>query len=52
MRQWRLLCSVDAVGIDYETTLEDENEPHWLTCQNIAEEHGCTWWTLEEVTSE
>lgn len=51
-RRWRLICSVDAVGIDYETILEDDNEPHWTTCQTIAEAHGCTWWTLEEVTNE
>lgn len=36
----------------YELAQEDDNEPHWLTCQTIAEAHGCSWWTLEEVTNE
>ena len=48
MKKWFLICSIDAIDIDYETVIESEKEPDWWTCENIAREHGCDWWTLEE----
>lgn len=48
MKKWLLTCSIDAVDIDYETVIESEKEPDFWTCENIAREHGCDWWTLEE----
>ena len=48
MRKWLLTCSIDAVDVDYETVIESETEPDFWTCANIAREHDCEWWTLEE----
>lgn len=48
MKEWLLTCSIDAVDVDYETVIESETEPDWWTCENIAREHGCGWWALEE----
>ena len=48
MRKWLLTCSIDAVDVDYETVIESETEPDWWTCESIAREYGCEWWTLEE----
>ena len=49
MRKWLLTCSVDGVDIDYETVLTSLKEPDFWTCNNIAESHGCSLWSLEEV---
>lgn len=49
MKKWRLTCSIDAVDIDYETVIESESEPGFWECHNIAEEHGCEWWSLDEI---
>ena len=49
MKKWWLTCSVDAVDIDYETIIESEKEPDFWTCENIARENGCEWWSIEEV---
>ena len=49
MEKWNLVCSIDAINIDYETTIESEREPDFWTCNNIAEEHGCKWLSIEEV---
>ena len=48
MKKWNITCSIDAIEIDYETTIESENEPDWLECERIANEHGCEWWMVEE----
>ena len=48
MKQWLLTCSIDAVDIDYEQIIESETEPGFWECEEIAEEHGCEWWSLEE----
>lgn len=48
MRKWLLTCSIDAIDVDYETIIESETEPDWWICANIAREHDCEWWTLEE----
>ena len=49
MKKWNLTCSIDASNIDYETIIESETEPDFWTCQTIAEDHGCSFWTLDEV---
>lgn len=49
MKKWRLTCSIDAIDIDYETVIESESEPGFCECYNIAEEHGCEWWSIEEL---
>ena len=49
MKRWILKCSVDASQIDYEEVIESEKEPDIWTCTHIAEEHGCKWWSIEEV---
>jgi len=49
MKKWRLTCSVDAIDIDYETILFNRKEPDFLTCENIAQSNGCSFWTIEEV---
>lgn len=48
MKKWLLTCSVDAVDIDYDEIIESESEPDFWTCNNIADEHSCSWWIIEE----
>ena len=48
MKKWILTCSIDAVGIDYEEILISDTEPDFLTCDGIAQEHGCDFWTVDE----
>ena len=50
MKKWNIICSIDAVNIDYETVIESKSEPNWWICENIAREHGCEWWFVEEAT--
>lgn len=50
MKSWILECSVDADMIDYEEVLQSETEPDFWTCYNIAEAHGCPWFTVSELT--
>ena len=49
MKKWILTASVDAVNIDYETIIESETEPTFWECHEIAQDHGCDYWSLEEV---
>ena len=49
MKRYELVCSRDGVGIDCFVTIEAECEPGFWTCYNIAAEHGCDFFTLEEV---
>ena len=49
MAKYRLTCSVDAVGIDYEEIIESDSEPSFWDCNEIAEQHGCPWWYCEEI---
>ena len=52
MRKWELVCSIDAVDIDYRTVIESESEPDFWYCECIASSHGCKWWAIEEIKSE
>lgn len=48
MKKWLFWASVDAVNIDFETIIESENEPDFWTCQSLAEENGCDYWSIEQ----
>ena len=48
MRKWILTCSIDAVDIDYEEILTSDTEPDFWTCSEIAQAHGCDFWTVDE----
>ena len=48
MKKWILTCSIDAVDIDYEEILASDTEPDFWTCNDIAQEHGCDFWTVDE----
>lgn len=50
--QWLLMCSTDAVYVNFEQVIQSESEPDWWYCQEIAEENGCEWWCLEKLTEE
>lgn len=54
MSKWLLTCSVDAVDIDYEEIIEIEGdeEPGFWDCAEIAEAHGCDWWTISGYEEE
>lgn len=49
MKKWELTASVDAVDIDYSEIIESEKEPDFWTCEEIANAHGCEWWSIEEI---
>ena len=49
MKKWELTASIDAVDIDYSEIIESETEPDFWTCEEIANAHGCEWWSIEEV---
>lgn len=49
MKKWILTCSIDAFDIDYEETIESDTEPSFWECNNKAMEHGCDWWSIEEL---
>lgn len=48
MKKWILTCSVDAVEIDYEEIITSDTEPDFWTCDEIAQAHGCDFWTVDE----
>ena len=48
MKKYYLICSVDGIDIDFETTIEATEEPSFWECYNIAADHGCDYWTLSE----
>ena len=48
MKKWILTASRDGILVDYETTLESENEPDFWTCYEIADKNDCTLWSIDE----
>ena len=48
MKKWILTCSIDAIDIDYEEIITSDTEPDFWTCSEIAESHGCDFWTVDE----
>lgn len=49
MRKWELVCSRDGIGIDYTETIEQNEEPGFWMCYEIAAKHGCEFFTCELV---
>ena len=49
MKKWLLICSIDAVDVDFETVLFSEEEPVFWTCNDIAQANGCDFWTICEL---
>lgn len=50
MKKWLLTASVDGVNIDYEEIIESNDEPGFWTCYEIAEAHGCDFFSVDEIT--
>ena len=46
--KWLIECSTDGDMVDYAEIIEAEEEPGFWECQEIAEEHGCELWCLNE----
>ena len=46
--RYELICSTDAVEIDYSQTISAETAADWWECTQIAEEHGCSYWYVNE----
>lgn len=44
--KWIIVCSVDAGKIDYEQEIESAKEPGFWECEEIAQSHGCEFWSL------
>lgn len=42
-----LTCSVDGVNVDFDMVILSETEPDFWTCEKIAREHGCIFWTID-----
>lgn len=51
-RQWLFTASIDGVSVDYEEILESDTEPDFWTLYTIAEDHGCSFFQVEELTPE
>ena len=51
-KQWILTASIDGNMVDYEEIIESENEPDFWTCYNIAYDHGCDFFSIEELETE
>ena len=49
MKKYYLYMSKDAINIDAEEEIIAEKEPGFWECHEIAEEHGCEFWSLTEV---
>ena len=49
MKKWLLTCSKDGTEIDYDRVIESETEPDFWTCYNLAAEHGCEIFTIDEL---
>lgn len=52
MKKWILTASKDAIEIDFECIIESDEEPGFWECTEIAQEHGCDWWTICEDIEE
>ena len=44
-----LTCSTDGIDIYYEEIIISDKEPGFWECYEIAENHGCEFWTLEKI---
>lgn len=50
MKHYELICSIDAVDIDYSETITAETAADFWACHWIADEHGCSFWYVNEWT--
>ena len=48
MKKWLLQCSTDGDMVDYDEIIESETEPEYWQCQEIAENHDCELWCIDE----
>ena len=48
MKKWLLECSTDGDMVDYSEIIESETEPGYWQCQEIAENHDCELWCIDE----
>ena len=46
MKKYLLTMSKDAINIDAEEEITAEKEPSYIECNEIAERHGCDFWSL------
>ena len=51
-KQWLLTASIDGNLVDFETIIEQENEPDFWTCYDLAQDHGCDFFHVEQLETE
>lgn len=51
MKKFELTASKDGVAIDYAKTIYAKEEPGFWTLENLAADHGCDFWTIEEIST-
>ena len=51
-KQWILTASVDGNMVDFECIINSDNEPDFWTCQELAQNHGCEFWMVDELQIE
>lgn len=49
MHTYIFTASADGIGIDYEETIQATAAPGFWDCYELADLHGCEFWTCEEV---
>lgn len=49
MKKWILTASTDGIDIDYEEIITSEQEPDFWDCYTKAQEHGCDFFTVNEM---
>ena len=52
MKEYEIVCSHDAIGVDYSETVLANEEPSFWECYSIAEAHGCDWFYVTELAPE
>lgn len=50
MKKYHFTASRDAVNIDYETIIEATQGTGFWDLYELAEKHGCDFFTLDEIT--
>jgi hypothetical protein len=49
MKTYELICSKDAIGIDYSEIVHSDVEPEYWDCVEIADKHSCNYFCLNEI---
>lgn len=49
VKKWWFTASTDGNQIDFETVIKSEKKPSFWHCNELAEENGCTLWSIEEL---